>query len=153
MKRLNPDKLHVTAATGCTGEQANEPRRYTLTHSDLSGDLFLVIAGEYDRKVIARLYTRLMRDEVLAELINSGGSMELRVYCHVSGGLVIGMAKWRNSIFQAELPLVLEAIRYGDQTLFETVPDLDQVPVRVYFQSPSRKYNRVENWGVMADYR
>jgi hypothetical protein len=153
MKRLNPDKLHVTAATGYTGEQANEPRRYTLTHSDLSGDLFLVIAREYDRKAIGRLYTRLMRDEVLAELISSSGSMEMRVYCHVSGGLVIGTAKWRNSIFQAELPLVLEAIRYGDRALFETVPDFDQVPVRVYFQSPSRKYNRVENWGVMADYR
>jgi hypothetical protein len=153
MKRLNPDKLHVITATGYPGEQAKEPRRYTLTHSDLSGDLFLVIARDYERKAIARLYTRLMRDEVLAELVSSGGSMELRVYCHVSGGLVIGTAKWRNSIFQAELPLVLEAIRYGDRALFETVTDLDQVPVRVYFHSPSRKYNRVENWGVMADYR
>ena len=94
-----------------------------------------------------------MRDEVLAELLDNRGSVELRVYCHVSGGIIIGTAKWRNSIFQAELPLVLEAIRYGDRVFFETDPDLDQVPVRVYFQSPSRKYNRVENWGVMADYR
>jgi hypothetical protein len=153
MKRLNPDKLHVIDPAGFTAEKANLPRRYTLTHSDMSVDLVLVIAREYDRKRSDRLYTRLMRDEVLAELINSGGSMELRVYCHVSGGLVIGTAKWRNSIFQAELPLVLEVIRYGDRALFETVPDLDQVPVRVYFQSPSRKYNRVENWGVMADYK
>jgi hypothetical protein len=154
MKRLNPDKLHVNAAAGELNEKDNIPRRYTLTHSDMSGDLFLFIGREYDRKTIARLYTRLMRDEVLAELIfSSGGAMEFRVYCHVSGGLVIGTAKWRNNIFQAELPLVLEAIRYGDRAFFEMFPDLDQIPVRVFFQSPSRKYERVENWGVMADYR
>jgi hypothetical protein len=154
MKRLNPDKLHVMAAAGESVEKATIPRRYTLTHSDVSGDLFLVIGREYDRKAIAKLYTRLMRDEVLAELIiNSQGSMEFRVYCHVSGGLIIGTAKWRNNIFQAELPLVLEALRYGDRAFFELFPDLDQTPVKIYFQSPSRQYERVENWGVMADYR
>jgi hypothetical protein len=152
MKRLKPEKLHVFAA-GDIIEKANRPRRYTLTHSDMTGDLFLVIAREYDRKAIAGLYTRIMRDEVLAELTDDGGSIELRIYCHVSGGIVIGTAKWRNSIFQAELPLVLEAIRYGDRAFFEKFSDLDRVPVRVYFQSPNRKYRRVENWGVMADYR
>jgi hypothetical protein len=153
MNRLNPDKLHVENTTGDTTVNFDLPRRYTLTHSDRSGDLFLVIAREYDRKAIVRLYTRLMRDEVLAEIISSGGSLELRVYCHVSGGLVIGTAKWRNSIFQAELPLVLEAIRYGDRSFFENDPDSDGVPVRVYFQSTSRKYDRVESWGVLAEYR
>jgi hypothetical protein len=153
MKRLNPDKLQVIAAAGDSIKKDNIHRRYTLTHSDMTGDLFLVIAREYDMKAIAGLYTRLMRDEVLAELIDSGGSVELQVYCHVSGGIIIGTAKWRNSIFIAELPLVLEAIRYGDRAFFERFPDLDQVPVRVYFQSPNRKYHRVENWGVMADYR
>ncbi len=153
MKRLNPNKLHVITSAGGTIEKDNIPRRYTLTHSDMSGDLFLVIAREYDRKAIAGLYTRIMRDEVLAELIDSGGSVELRVYCHVSGGIIIGTAKWRNNIFKAELPLVLEAIRYGDRAFFEKSSDLDRVPVKVYFQSSSRKYRRVENWGTMADYR
>jgi hypothetical protein len=153
MKRLKPEKLHVITAAGDTVEKGNLHRRYTLTHSDMTGDLFLVIAREYDRKAIAGLYTRIMRDEVLAELIDSGGSVELRVYCHVSGGIIIGTAKWRNSFFQAELPLVLEAIRYGDRALFEKLSYLDRVPVRVYFQSPNRKYHRVENWGLVADYR
>jgi hypothetical protein len=134
MKRLKPDKLHVIAAAGDTTEKANIPRRYTLTHSDMSGDLFLVIAREYDRKAIAGRYTRIMRDEVLAELTDDGGSIELRIYCHVSGGIVIGTAKWRNGIFQAELPLVLEAIRYGDRAFFERYSDLDLVPVKVYFR-------------------
>jgi hypothetical protein len=153
MKRLNPDKLHVVNTAGEMKNDVDLPRRYTLTHSDMSGDLYLVVAREYFKKAIAGLYTRLMRDEVLAELIGSGDSMELRVYCHVSGGLVIGTAKWRYNIFQAELPLVLEAIRYGDRSFFEKNPELDQVRVRVHFQCPSRKFNRIENWGVIADYR
>jgi hypothetical protein len=54
MKRLNPDKLHVVNTTGDTTVNVDLPRRYTLTHSDQSGDLFLIIAREspsrkYDR--------------------------------------------------------------------------------------------------------
>jgi hypothetical protein len=154
MKRLNPDKLHVTDLVGLAAGAAILLRRYTLTHSDMTGDLFLTIGSDYDARQIARLYTRLMRDEVLAELASNGGEgTEFRVYCHVSGGLVIGAAKWRNNIFHAELPLVLEALRYGDRSLFEANPSLDQDRVNVYFRSSRRKYNQVENWGVMADYR
>jgi hypothetical protein len=75
------------------------------------------------------------------------------VYCHVSGGFIIGTAKWRYNIFQSELPLVLEAIRYGDRTLFEKNPQLDNTPVLIHFQSSNSKFNKDENWGVMADYR
>jgi len=76
-------------------------------------------------KQTSRLYTRLMRDEVLAELTDEGAGFVLRVYCHVSGGFVIGTARWRYNIFQSELPLALEAIRYGDGTLFDNNPHLD----------------------------
>ncbi|MFC1905269.1 staygreen family protein [Chloroflexota bacterium] len=150
MKRLNPDKLHVT---DITSRNISIPRRYTLTHSDITGDLFLTIGNEYDTKQISKLYTRLMRDEVLAELITNGDSLEFMLYCHISGGLVIGMAKWRNDIFHAELPLVLKAIRYGDRILFETNPNFEQTPVNVYFQSSNSMYKQVEYWGIMADYK
>jgi hypothetical protein len=50
-----------------------------------------------------------MRDEVLAELSDDDDNPTFRVYCHVSGGFVFGMAKWRYSIFCHELPLALEA--------------------------------------------
>jgi hypothetical protein len=42
-------------------------RCYTLTHSDTTGELFLTIGPDFDRAQISGLYTRLMRDEVLAE--------------------------------------------------------------------------------------
>lgn len=152
MKRLNPAKLHAIDLTAANSGIGNLPRRYTLTHSDMTGDLYLTIGADYNKKQISRLYNRLMRDEVQAELVRNEDCLELRVYCHVSGGVVLGTAKWRSGIFHVELPLVLEAIRYGDRSFFEADPNLDQTPVNVYFHSHKSTYNQVENWGVIADY-
>jgi hypothetical protein len=153
MERLNPEKLHVMYLTGTTPENLVLPRLYTLTHSDRTGELFLTIGGQYDKQQISKLYTRLMRDEVLAELADDGDRLVFKVYCHVSGGFIIGTAKWRYNIFHSELPLVLEAIRYGDRTLFEKNLQLDNTPVLIHFQSSNSRFNKDENWGVMADYR
>jgi hypothetical protein len=64
MTRLRPEKLHVDIQTN---ESQHLPRRYTLTHSDTTGDLFLTVANEYKREQISGWYTQIMRDEVLAE--------------------------------------------------------------------------------------
>ena len=153
MQRLNTVKLHVTYLTGTTPELLIVPRRYTLTHSDITGELFLSIGRDYDTKQISRLYTKLMRDEVLAELSDDDDSLAFKVYCHVSGGFVIGTAKWRYNIFKSELPLVLEAIRYGDRSIFEQQPNLDTIPVLIKFKSTDRRFNKVEIWGTMFEYR
>jgi hypothetical protein len=128
------------------------PRCYTLTHSDTTGDLSLTIGADFDRGQISGWYTRLMRDEVLAEWRADDGP-SLNVYCHVSGGLVFGTAGWRYAIFQRELPLVLEAFRYGDGALFAAHPELDGAPIRIHFSARQRRYRRVERWGTPADYR
>ena len=153
MERLNPEKLHVMYLTGTTPENLVLPRLYTLTHSDRTGELFLTIGGQYNKQQISKLYTKLMRDEVLAELADDVDKPVFKVYCHVSGGLIIGTAKWRYNIFHSELPLVLEAIRYGDRTLFEKNAQLDNTLVLIHFQSTDNRFNKVEGWGVMADYR
>jgi len=153
MERLNPDKLHVTYSAGTTPENLILPRHYTLTHSDRTGQLLLSIGDKYETKQVSRLYTRLVRDEVLAEFAKEEDSLVFRVHCHVSGGFVLGTAKWRYNIFRYELPLVLEAIRYGDRTLFEQNPELDNAPVLIHLQSTDSRFDKVENWGSMADYR
>ncbi len=130
------------------------PRRYTLTHSDRTGDLFLTIGSEYDNERLSELQTRLMRDEVLAEWIEDEGSNPvLHVHCHVSAGLLtLGMAGLRFAIFKREMGLVLEALRFGDRRFFETHPALDQTTIQVHFHARQRRYDRVEQWGVPADY-
>jgi hypothetical protein len=114
--------------------------------------LFLSIGAEYDRSQISGWYTRFLRDEVLAEWIEEQDGPGLYVYCHVSGGLVLGSAGWRDAIFKRELPLVLEALRYGDRHLYQACPNLDHAPIRVHFSAKQQRYNRVEPWGRPADY-
>jgi hypothetical protein len=151
MSRLKPEKLHVRFVAGTAPDGPVIPRRYTLTHSDTTGDLFLTIGADYDRKQISGWYPRLLRDEVLGEWREENGPA-LHVHCHVSGGLVVGSARWRDAIFQRELPLVLEAFRFGDRRLFEAQPELDQAPIWVHFHARQPRYNRVESWGVPAEF-
>jgi hypothetical protein len=152
MSRLNPGKLNVRFVPDVTPEGPVTPRRYTLTHSDRTGDLYLTIGSDYDQQQIGGWYTRLMRDEVLAEWREEEQGPALHVHCHVSGGLVFGSPGWRYEIFQRELPLVLEAIRFGDRQLLECQPDLDQASILVHFHATQRRYNRTESWGVLGDY-
>ena len=153
MARLIPEKLQVKYLHDTTPDVLLLPRFYTLTHSDFSGNLFLSIGSHYDTEQISGLYTRLMRDEVLAELKEDSGGFSLHVYCHVSGGFVLGRAKWRYDIFRSELSLALEAIRYGDRLLFASNPELDLTSVIVDFISTDKRYNRTENWGALGDYK
>jgi hypothetical protein len=152
MSQLEPKKLHLNLRRGATPPGLYGPRRYTLTHSDATGDLFLTIGLNYDRRQVSGIYTRLMRDEVLAEWIEDESGPTLHVYCHVSGGLIFGTSGWRYRIFQYHLPMVLQAFRYGDRPLFEARPELDQAPVRVHFHSNHSHYKRVEDWGKLANY-
>lgn len=130
------------------------PRAYALTHSDTTGELFLTIGPTVDRRQVSGWYTRLMRDEVLAEW-TAGADIEtaLHVHCHVSGGLVVGTARWRYGILQSHMRLVLEAFRYGDRAFFSAHPEFDQAPVRVHFHSRRRRYDLVEDWGPLGDHR
>ena len=153
MKNLKPNKLRVTYLAGATPDELIVPRCYTLTHSDITGELFLSIGGEFNKQQISKLYTRLMRDEVLVELSQDVDNLVFRVYCHVSGGFVVGTAKWRYNIFKSELPLVLESIRYGDRFIFELEPKLDTIPVFIHFSSKNTRFNKVENWGTMSEYK
>jgi hypothetical protein len=153
MSSIDPRKLHVTFHEGASAGTLEYPRRYTLTHSDMTGDLFLTIGGKYDQKQIAGFYTRLMRDEVLAEIIHDDDQAVLHVYVHVSGGIAFGFAGWRNAILHYHMTMVLEAIRYGDGEIFMRHPELDEAKVVVHFTSHRRRYNQVEDWGQIRKYK
>jgi hypothetical protein len=128
------------------------PRRYTLTHSDRTGDLYLTISSNFDHEQISGWYTRLMRDEVLAEWKMEKDRFCLHVYCHVCGGFVIGNASFREWIFRREMPLVLEAIRYGDRELFAKNSRLDQAEILVHFQRPKMEDSKTQQLGRPSDY-
>ncbi|MFX1310509.1 MAG: staygreen family protein [Promethearchaeota archaeon] len=151
MADLNPEKLHVVFKDSVDSNSLILPRKYTLTHSDSTGDLFLTIGTEYDYDQISRLYTRFMRDEVLAEWRQVNNHYELHLYLHISGGFVFGWAAMRDKIFRYHLPLVFQAIIYGDRKLIEENPDLNTSQILVHFQSKNKKYNKIENSGQIKD--
>ena len=152
MSHLNIQKLHLKFSEDITPEGPVTPRAYTLTHSDSTGEMYLTIGPRHDNQQISGWYTRLMRDEVVAEW-QSEEESELHVHCHVSGGLVFGFAGWRDSILRRHLPLVLETFRYGDRALFEAFPELNLAPISVHFHATQERFDRIEDWGKPGDYR
>lgn len=151
MSDLNPEKLHVRWMEISDQQSHTFPRAYTLTHSDRTGDLFLTIGPDIDRKQISGWYTRLMRDEVLAKWEKEGDGWSLHVHLHVSGGIVLGTARWRAAIFRQHLPGVLQAFRHGDP-IFSRHPELDHAPIYVHFHAKQTKFNQTERWGRFEDF-
>jgi hypothetical protein len=152
MTSLNPKMLHVEFIDGVNETSLLMPRKYTLTHSDFTGELFLTIGKEINFSQIGGFYTRLMRDEVLADWDLSEHN-SLHVFCHVSGGLVFGTARMRYRIFRYHMPMVLEAFCYGDRALHKEHPELAQASVVVHFIARQKSFNRDEIWGVLGDYQ
>jgi len=74
------------------------------------------------------------------------------VYLHVDSNFIPEFKAIRDAVFRRELPLALEAIRYGDNEFFNAHPELDYVPIIVYFLSTDPMFNKVENWGTFSDY-
>ena len=151
MSEFDPKKLHTKFSPCLPSLKSVLPRKYTLTHSDFTGDLFLSVGPEYDFNEINKFYTKLMRDEVLGEWIIDG-NIHLLIHCHVSGGFEFGPARWRNSIFKNHLPMALNAICYGDRNIIATSADMQNAAVLVQFHARQKSLERTENWGKVFDY-
>jgi hypothetical protein len=160
MGSLDPQKLHVKYFNQAKNDFSIIPRKYTLTHSDSTGELFLTIGKEFEYDQIDHWYIKLMRDEVLGEWqINKEISdqpskgYELHLYVHVSGGFIFGWARLREKIFRGHLPLVYETILYGDNAFFSAHPFLDNAFIFVHFQSHRKRFNKIEKMGKIGDYK
>lgn len=148
MKRLNPEKLSVSFHSGVTPLNPIIPRRYTLTHSDTTAELFLTIGRIYAYDKIST-----MRDEVRAKWVFIDNQYKLYVYVYVGGPFGKDVAAMRYRIFVKELPLALEALRYGDRLFFKNHPPLNFAPTWVYFESIYPEFNHTEFWGMPEHYR
>lgn len=147
MSTLNPEKLSVELREGVTPTEPITPRCYTLTHSDITAQLFLTIALEFAYDKIT-----VMRDEVLGKWVNLGDGYIYSVYLYVDGQTGPEATAIRNYVFRRELPLALQAIRYGDNDFFLVHLELNVAPIIVNFRSNDPQYNKVENWGTFSDY-
>lgn len=149
MSNFNPEKLSVTYHPPASIFYPLEGRKYTLTHSDTTGELFLNIGCQYD---LAKL-NPMMRDEVLAEWVTAMGQYSLSGKVYISGGeFDKNLSKVRYMIFQKELPLALSAIVNGDSGFFTYFPWLLDVPIYICFESIFPEFHQVKYFGTPRQY-
>jgi len=148
MRELNPQKVFVQYRDIMKPYEPVMGRLYTITHSDITAELFVFVAQNYAEDQITR-----MRDEVRVawELYKEG--IALIGYVIVDGNGVIGNAYIRNKIFYNEMPTALQALRQADRFLFDKEPELDNTPVFIHFISSNPEYNKTYDFGAIGIYK
>lgn len=147
MRKFDASKVRAEFRDGVTKDQPIRGRKYTMTHSDDTGELFVTIGTRFAEDKIKK-----ERDEVLLEI--RGGRRNLEFFGTVFvDGPNMKATQFRNEIFLREMPIALKAIRYADRELFERYPVLDRIPIRIWFRSLSKEYNKQYHFGSMRNYK
>ncbi|MCG7345890.1 staygreen family protein [Sporosarcina sp. ACRSL] len=146
MSDFNPEKLSVKLIPPATFSQPVERRKYTLTHSDSTGELFLDIGYVYNYTAI----NLKMRDEVVAEWKkDSHGRLSLVGIAYVDGGeFSQQVAGTRFNIFKKEMATALNGIIYGDRPFYINYPSLVDAPIFIYYVSVYPQYRQVAFYGT-----
>lgn len=148
MKKLNPQKVFVQYRGMITPYEPVINRKYTITHSDTTADLFVFVGDNYAEDQITK-----MRDEVKVAWSENEKGLILMGAVTVSGKGIMGNAYIRNKIFYNEMPTALQALRQADRFLFDKNPGLDNIPVLIHFISSNPIYDKVYDFGVIGDYK
>ncbi|PGT80597.1 MULTISPECIES: staygreen family protein [Bacillaceae] len=145
MPSFNPEKLFVDVIPPATSFKPIDGRKYTLTHSDLTGELFLDVGYIFNEKII----NPKMRDEVLAEWrISKQNQLNLIGKAYVDGGeFSKEIAEVRFNIFKKEMNTALKGIIYGDLSFFVNYPTLLDAPIFIYFESNYPEYRQILYYG------
>ena len=94
-----------------------------------------------------------MRDEVMCEWRKTKKTYIFHAHVQVDNELENKtISATRYNIFKQEMPLALEAIRFGDQRFFKYHSALDYVPIWIHFHSIYPEFNVIEYWGSPIDY-
>lgn len=145
---FTPDKLKITLIDPITENGPVDDRKYTLTHSDETGILFLDIGNVYNYSAI----NQNLRDEVLGRWLLPDNESPILIFYVYVGGENIEDAARRYDIFKSHLNMALSAIIYGDSVLFDNFPRLIEAPIYVKFDSTIPNFNNYEYYGNVKDY-
>lgn len=148
MSEFNPGSLKVRFKDGVGVKEPINPRVYTLTHSDETGELFLTVGKDYDFDSI----NYEMRDEVLAYWEKENDYV-LKLQVKVDIGKGINSVIIRDKVFRQELPLAIKAIVFGDTLFLENNKKLYDAPIIIRFDSEIPEYESIEQWGKISDYK
>lgn len=149
MSTFDPNKLSVTFLPPVTPFKPLEERKYTMTHSDTTGELFLTVGYCFDVSCI----NPTIRDEVIVEWVPQMGQYMLAGKVHVSGGEYDEQyAKLRFMIFKRDLILALTSIVYGDRAFYQFYPWLLDAPIYIQFESNYPEFDQLLYYGTPRHY-
>lgn len=148
MRELNPQKVFVQYRDRMIPYEPVIGRKYTITHSDTTAELFVFVAPNYAEDQITS-----MRDEVRVAWEQGKEGLALIGSVIVDGNGVPGNASIRNKIFYNEMPTALQALRQGDRFLFDKEPNIDNTPVFIHFISDNPNFNKIYNFGIIGIYK
>ncbi|SES68645.1 Staygreen protein [Oceanobacillus limi] len=148
MAHFTSQKLSVNVIPPANNLQPIIGRKYTLTHSDATAELFLDVGYVFNVQAI----NPKMRDEVLGEW---------QYDCHFvfvghayvdNGEFSKEVTNTRFHIFQKEMPTAIRGMMNGDQAFFSNYPYLLHAPISIYFHSTYTEYNQVFFYGTPRQY-
>ena len=119
-------------------------RKYTLTHSDETGQRYLFIGDEFAEDKYDKL-----RDEVVGEWSKASQKCELRIMCNLYSEHSSYTMQERYEIFKKHMPRAITAIINGDREYIIENNLLDY-GVCVYYLSDLM--NRMEYYGKVGNY-
>ncbi|MDQ0268597.1 staygreen family protein [Cytobacillus purgationiresistens] len=149
MNTFDQSNLKINFQAPATDFTPVEHRKYTLTQSDSSNDIFLTIGHNYDYEAIKPT----QRDELLAEWIPQMGQYVLLGKVHISNGeFDEHFAKIRYMIYEREADLGLTAILFGDREFLSNYPWLLNSPIYVQFHSNYPEFNKLQYYGTARQF-
>lgn len=149
MDKLDPSKLIFDFKSGISKDGPIIPRNYTVTHSDKTGDILVIVAKTYDKSNVTN-----KKDEVYGKWCENGKEYVLCLELSVDGNeRDKNKVAQRNRIFREALPLVITAIRQGDLGLIKKHNKLDESDIFIKFNSRFDEFYKVEYWGKLKNYK
>ena len=148
MREINPRKVFVQYRDIMKPYEPVRDRKYTITHSDTTGELFVFVSENYAEDKITKL-----RDEVRIVWGQYNNQLALIGTVIVDSNDIAGDPYIRNSIFYNEMPIALQALRQADRFLFEKYYNLDSTPVYIRFISSNPEYNKIYDFGNIGMYK
>lgn len=145
MANFDPRKLTIRFILPADPLVPLQGRKYTLTHSDNTGQLFLDIGADYNYEAI----NRQLRDEVLAEWQNN--RLVGKVFVDGNNPTIESAGK-RFDVFKQELGTALKAIVFGDRSFYSNYPIILDAPIYIYFESQFPQTNRLFYYGTPRQY-
>lgn len=148
MRELSPQKVFVQYRDNIKPYDPIKGRKYTITHSDITAELFVFIANNYATDQITSIH-----DEVKLGWEQTQRGLFLIGSVLVDGTDVIGNSEIRNRIFYTEMPTALTALRQADRFIFQKYPYIDNTPVLIHFISEKPTYDKTYNFGPIGNYK